>query len=105
MERIIRTRKECPEFGWGDVHVLDPRDPRVLAHCAQHEGGAVLMCGSGTTLVVAARLGRRFVGCDKSDLAIATTSRRLELARAPYRVVATGRWSELAPRTAGGRER
>jgi len=39
---------------------------------------ADLMCGSGTTLVVAARLGRKFIGTDTSHLAIETTSRRLQ---------------------------
>ena len=42
MERIIRTRKECPEFGWGAVHVLKSPDPRVLAHCAEWQGKAVV---------------------------------------------------------------
>lgn len=41
---------------------------------------ADLMCGSGTTLAVAARLGRRFVGGDRSPLAIEVTTRRLEAA-------------------------
>ena len=50
---------------------------------------ADLMCGSGTTLVVAARLGRRFVGGDASALAVETTARRLHAARAPYRLVST----------------
>jgi site-specific DNA-methyltransferase (adenine-specific) len=47
---------------------------------------ADLMCGSGTTLVVAARLGRRFVGGDKSDVAIETTRRRLDAAGVAYAV-------------------
>ncbi len=34
-------------------------------------------CGSGTTLVAAFRIGRRFVGCDVGQLAIQTSSRRL----------------------------
>lgn len=38
---------------------------------------ADLMCGSGTTLVAAARLGRRFVGGDRSELAFQTTRERL----------------------------
>jgi len=38
---------------------------------------ADLMCGSGTTLVVAARLGRRFIGADISPLAIRLTAQRL----------------------------
>ena len=33
--------------------------------------------GSGTTLAVAARLGRRFIGIDESDLAIETSRKRL----------------------------
>ena len=39
---------------------------------------ADLMCGSGTTLVAAARLGRRFIGADRSPLAFATAKERLE---------------------------
>jgi len=39
---------------------------------------ADLMCGSGTTLLVAAGLGRSFVGADTSPLAIQTTRRRLQ---------------------------
>ena len=34
--------------------------------------------GSGTTLAVAARLGRHFVGIDQSDEAVAIASSRLE---------------------------
>jgi site-specific DNA-methyltransferase (adenine-specific) len=41
---------------------------------------ADLMCGSGTTLVVAARLGRSFVGGDSSRVALETTKKRLEKA-------------------------
>jgi site-specific DNA-methyltransferase (adenine-specific) len=47
---------------------------------ASTEEGAVVadpMCGSGTTLVAAARLGRRFVGGDLSPLAFEIASRRL----------------------------
>jgi site-specific DNA-methyltransferase (adenine-specific) len=42
-------------------------------------------CGSGTTLVAAARAGRSFVGCDVGDLAIATTRARLDAAGVRYR--------------------
>jgi len=62
----------------------------VRAASAPGDVVADLMCGSGTTLVVAARLGRAFIGADASALAIRTTSKRLlrekmafELARAP----------------------
>ncbi len=51
---------------------------RIL-RASSHEGSTVadLMCGSGTTLAVAARLGRRFVGGDRSPLAIEVASKRL----------------------------
>jgi len=35
------------------------------------------MCGSGTTLAVASRLGRRFVGIDRGELAFSITCKRL----------------------------
>ena len=47
---------------------------------------ADLMCGSGTTLVVAAKLGRVFVGGDASPVAIETTRKRLERAGVPFRM-------------------
>ena len=51
-----------------------------IVRASSREGATVadLMCGSGTTPAVAARLGRRFVGGDKSPLAIEVTSKRLE---------------------------
>jgi maltose alpha-D-glucosyltransferase/alpha-amylase len=33
MERLIRMRKECPEFGSGTITVLPSSDPAVFAHC------------------------------------------------------------------------
>jgi site-specific DNA-methyltransferase (adenine-specific) len=48
---------------------------------------ADLMCGSGTTLAVAARLGRRFVGGDRSPLAFATTQERLAREQIPVAAI------------------
>jgi site-specific DNA-methyltransferase (adenine-specific) len=50
-----------------------------IIRAASRPGGRVLdpMCGSGTTLVVAERLGRRWVGIDASDLACEVARRRL----------------------------
>lgn len=44
------------------------------------EGGRVLdpMCGSGTTIAVAVRLGREAIGFDTSEVAVATARARLE---------------------------
>jgi site-specific DNA-methyltransferase (adenine-specific) len=55
LDRIIRAATTT------DSRVLDP------------------MCGSGTTLAVAARLCRRFVGIDRSPLAYEISARRLDL--------------------------
>ncbi|HEX2189082.1 MAG TPA: alpha-amylase family protein [Longimicrobiaceae bacterium] len=32
MERLVRTRNGCPEWGWGDFRVLETADPAVFAH-------------------------------------------------------------------------
>ena len=50
-----------------------------IVRASSHEGQLVadLMCGSGTTAAVAARLGRRFVAGDRSALAIGVAARRL----------------------------
>lgn len=39
MERAIRMRKECPEFGWGKWQIIETGNPSVLAHrCEWHKG-------------------------------------------------------------------
>jgi site-specific DNA-methyltransferase (adenine-specific) len=54
-----------------------------IIRAASHPGSAVLdpMCGSGTTVAVAVRLGRRGLGIDKS--AVACSIARARLAAAP----------------------
>jgi site-specific DNA-methyltransferase (adenine-specific) len=51
-----------------------------IIRASSDEGSLVgdLFCGSGTTLAVAARLGRRAIGCDASALAVEVTRKRLE---------------------------
>jgi trehalose synthase len=41
MERLIRRRRECPEFGWGKATVLDAGDNSVLMHQCEWEGSRV----------------------------------------------------------------
>lgn len=50
-----------------------------IIRASTHEGRLVVdpFCGSGTTLVAAARLRRLFVGCDVGAMAIDASSRRL----------------------------
>lgn len=52
-----------------------------IVRATTREGSRVLdpMCGSGTTLAVAARLGRRWVGVDRSPVALAIARARLGL--------------------------
>ncbi len=41
-ERAIRTRKECPEFGWGAMQFLKTDNPSVLAHACTWRGRTVI---------------------------------------------------------------
>jgi len=53
---------------------------------------ADLFCGSGTTVVTAERLGRRWLGCDTGRFAIHTTRERLLAShrRAPFEILGFG---------------
>jgi site-specific DNA-methyltransferase (adenine-specific) len=62
---------------------------------------ADLMCGSGTTAAVAARLGRSFVAGDRSDLAISLTEERLRAQGADFTRLTAG---SLNQDHLGGRE-
>ena len=42
MERLIRRRRECPEFGWGRWELLDPDDPAVLAHRVDWDDSTII---------------------------------------------------------------
>jgi len=42
MERAIRMRKECPEFGWGKWQIIETGNPSVLAHRCEWQKGVVI---------------------------------------------------------------
>ncbi|MDY6782120.1 MAG: alpha-amylase family protein [Cyanobacteriota bacterium] len=42
MERAIRMRRECPEFGWGNWEIIATDNPCVFAHCCTWREGTVL---------------------------------------------------------------
>lgn len=70
---------------------------RIL-RASSAEGDTVFdpMCGSGTTLVVAARLGRRFVGSDVSPVAIEVARERLDAAGVGYTFESLGASDDAA---------
>jgi site-specific DNA-methyltransferase (adenine-specific) len=80
---------------WSDISHLHQKDPERTGYATQkpealleriilassEEDDLVLdcFCGSGVTPVVAEQLGRRWIACDKSELAITTSCERLLL--------------------------
>jgi adenine-specific DNA-methyltransferase len=52
----------------------------LIISTSSNQGSIVLdcFCGSGTTLISAQSLGRYWIGIDKSEIAIATTKKKLE---------------------------
>ncbi len=42
IEQMIRARRLCPEFGWGEWRLLDTQDPAVLMHCCEWRGNMVI---------------------------------------------------------------
>lgn len=42
MERAIRMRQECPEFGWGTWQIIDTGHPSVFGHRSSWRGGVVI---------------------------------------------------------------
>jgi len=56
----------------------------VVSSCPPGGVVADFFCGSGTTLAVAERTGRRWIGCDTSEDAIAVSRTRLEALEAVF---------------------
>ena len=82
-----------PSDVWSDIHHLHQRNPERTGYATQkpealleriiaassEEHNLVLdcFCGSGVTPIVAEKLKRRWIACDKSDVSIAATRTRL----------------------------
>jgi len=72
-----------PETGWAKKTNYPTLKPEALLEriirASSNEGDIVadFFCGSGTTLAVAEKLGRRWIGCDISKYAIHVTRKRL----------------------------
>jgi len=91
---ILDERGKIPEDWWADITPVarlhatelldfDTQKPEALLKriilASSNPGDIVadFFCGSGTTLVVAEKLGRRWIGCDLSKFAIQVTRKRL----------------------------
>ncbi len=82
-----------PSDVWSNINHLHQKDPErsgyatqkpealleriILASSEQHDLVLDCFCGSGVTPAVAERLNRRWIACDRSDIAIAKTRERL----------------------------
>lgn len=102
--RYYDEEKVYPSDVWDDISHLQQKDPERtgmetqkplklldrIVRCASREGNLVcdLFMGSGTSMVAAAQLGRRFVGTDQAPLALSMTDRRLWNLDRPYRIAA-----------------
>jgi maltose alpha-D-glucosyltransferase/alpha-amylase len=64
IERLIRTRKECPEIGSGQWHLLDSGAPSVLAHCCESRGQSILVLHNLSREPAIARLDLAQFQCD-----------------------------------------
>jgi adenine-specific DNA-methyltransferase len=66
-------------FGYGFKTEKSEQLLKRIIEMASNPGDLVadFFCGSGTTLAVAEKLGRRWIGCDLSKFAIHTTRKRL----------------------------
>jgi adenine-specific DNA-methyltransferase len=91
---ILNEKGKIPEDWWSDITPVarlhatelldfDTQKPEALLKriilASSNPGDLVadFFCGSGTTLAVAEKLGRRWIGCDLSKYAIQVTRKRL----------------------------
>jgi maltose alpha-D-glucosyltransferase/alpha-amylase len=68
MEQLIRTRKQCPEIGWGEWRILETGDPAVFAHCCTWNGGIVVAVHNLEDRPTTVRLGGSFLQDQSRDL-------------------------------------
>ena len=110
--RYYNDQPTMPSDTWIGINHLQQKDPERVGYPTQkperllervicgatREGGLVadFFCGSGTTAVVAGRLGRRWIACDESPAAVA-------LAAAPAATAGGGRSARSRCGTRSGR--
>ena len=88
MERLIRTRKQCPEIGWGTWEILETGDPAVFAHRCTWSGGTVVAVHNLADRPAAVRI----------DLKEQHQEKLVELlGDQPYKLVEVGAQIDLEP--------
>ena len=68
--RLVRTRRACPEIGWGDWEVLDASGPLLVLRCRWRGGEVLTLHNLGGATEDAAGLvpeGARVLICDDPD--------------------------------------
>lgn len=93
MERAIRLRKECPEFGCGAWQILTTNHASVFAHQCEWNGGTVVAvhnlaeAACTVTLTLKGMDGKRFIALfdDQPDETIAGSTHEVTLASYSYR--------------------
>lgn len=98
IERAIRLRKECPEFGWGTWQILEADHPSVIAHRCEWQGGIVIAVHNlsqtdcTTTLILKDDQNKCLIDLfeDQPDENVSGTAHHLHLAAYGYR------WFRLA---------
>jgi len=96
--RYYDDEPTLPADVWLGINHLQQKDPErlgyptqkpeallqriVLAASRPNDLVADFFCGSGTTLAVAQKLGRRWLGCDSAPAAVAVVCKRLEMIEA-----------------------
>jgi DNA modification methylase len=112
--RYYDDEPTMPSDTWIGINHLQQKDPERVGYPTQkperllervicgvtREGGLVadFFAGSGTTAVVAERLGRRWIACDESPAAVAVAAERLRRLAMPPRP----RAKKKVPRTSEG---
>jgi len=100
--RVCGTFKE--RSGWHGCQMPEQLLGRIIRACS-HEGDLVLdpFGGSGTTLAVAKKLGRSFLGCELSEQYAARIEERLAAIAVGDRLVGAAEPLKSSPATKNGR--
>jgi maltose alpha-D-glucosyltransferase/alpha-amylase len=56
MKHLIATRRKCPEWGWGNLRILDAGEPGILSHCSEYKGAVLVAAHNLTGKACAVRL-------------------------------------------------